>query len=101
MKLTSLFAVVANVAFASLMAGCLVIPDVGEDIEITDDECLNACNEQRDACDADYLDCEALCDANYDRGCDELYVEAMDARRKCDRWVAEASADDERDAWGE
>jgi hypothetical protein len=90
MKLTSLFAVVANLVVASLMVGCVVVPSAGEDIEITDDECLNTCNEQRDACDADYMDCEALCDANRERGCEDLYLEAMDCQAEsADRCVVD------------
>jgi hypothetical protein len=36
MKLKSLFAVVANVVVASLMVGCVVVPDLGE----TADRCV-------------------------------------------------------------
>ncbi len=97
MKLESLFRVVANVVVASSMIGCVVVPDIGEDIEITDDECLDACNDQRDACAADYLDCELLCDANRERGCEDLYLEAMD----CQAETADRCVVDECEAVGD
>ncbi len=98
MKLVAALSLTLSLS-TSLLAGCLVVPG-GEGLEITDDACVNACNDQDDACDAG-LDCELLCDEIRDRDCEDLYLEALECLADSADQCRSDECDAEMNAFGE
>jgi hypothetical protein len=86
-------------ALALHLGGCVIDPVDGDDMHITDDSCVAACEERAD-CFLAAVDCDDICDQEANRGCDDEYTAAMEClNERADSCQPTDACDDEQRAF--
>jgi hypothetical protein len=97
MKKLAVAALLATFTFG--LQACVLVPEDDGDLLITDDPCVAACDDHSE-CYPGGVDCEALCDDQADRGCDEEYTDLVECLNEQDDICSDDGAcNPERDAF--